>query len=91
MGYIEEHYRNGSLSELAELLKYDVCWLSREIKKYTGKTYKELLQEKRMNQARYLLAHTKLSVNQIIALVGYENNSYFYRKFREKYGETPKD
>ena len=51
----------------------------------------ELLQEKRMNQARYLLAHTKLSVNQIIALVGYENNSYFYRKFREKYGETPKD
>lgn len=91
LGYIEEHYRNGSLSELAELLKYDVYWLSREIKKYTGKTYKELLQEKRMNQARYLLAHTKLSVNQIIALVGYENNSYFYRKFREKYGETPKD
>lgn len=91
LGYIEEHYRNGSLSELAELLKYDVYWLSREIKKYTGKTYKELLQEKRMDQARYLLAHTKLSVNQIIALVGYENNSYFYRKFREKYGETPKD
>lgn len=91
LGYIEEHYRNGSLSELAELLKYDVYWLSREIKKYTGKTYKELLQEKRMNQARYLLAHTKLSVNQIIALVGYENNSYFYRKFREKYGEMPKD
>lgn len=91
LGYIEEHYRNRSLSELAELLKYDVYWLSREIKKYTGKTYKELLQEKRMNQARYLLAHTKLSVNQIIALVGYENNSYFYRKFREKYGEMPKD
>ena len=31
LGYIEEHYRNGSLSELAELLKYDVYWLSREI------------------------------------------------------------
>ena len=38
--YIEEHYKNGSLSELAEIMGYDVYWLSREIKKRTGKTYK---------------------------------------------------
>ena len=31
--YIEEHYKNGSLSELAEIMGYDVYWLSREIKK----------------------------------------------------------
>ena len=30
--YIEEHYKNGSLSELAEIMGYDVYWLSREIK-----------------------------------------------------------
>ena len=52
---MDEHYKNGSLSELAEMLNYDVYWLSREIKKNTGRTYKELLQEKRMNQAKYLL------------------------------------
>ena len=45
--YIEEHYKNGSLSELAEIMGYDVYWLSREIKKRTGKTYKELLQSRR--------------------------------------------
>lgn len=52
--YIEEHYKNGSLSELAEIMGYDVYWLSREIKKRTGKTYKELLQSRRMRQAAFL-------------------------------------
>lgn len=91
LNYIEEHYKNGSLSELAEMMKYDVYWLSREIKKRTGKTYKELLQEKRMNQAVYLLSNSKLSVSDIIESVGYDNSSYFYRIFKEKYGMSPKE
>lgn len=91
LSYIEEHYRNGSLSELASMMNYDVYWLSREIKKHTGKTYKELLQEKRMQQACYLLDHTGLSVTDIIETVGYDNTSYFYRKFRERYGMSPKE
>ena len=37
LNYIEEHYKNGSLSELAEIMGYDVYWLSREIKKTDGK------------------------------------------------------
>lgn len=91
LAYIDEHYKNGSLSELAGMMKYDVYWLSREIKKYTGRTYKDLLQEKRMNQARYLLDHTGLSVTDIIEAVGYDNTSYFYRKFKERYGMSPKE
>jgi len=70
---------------------YDVYWLSREIKKCTGKTYKELLQERRMNQACYLLTNSKLAVSDIIESVGYDNTSYFYRKFRERYGMSPKE
>jgi AraC-like DNA-binding protein/mannose-6-phosphate isomerase-like protein (cupin superfamily) len=91
LSYVEEHYKNGSLSELAEMLGYDVYWLSREIKKRTGKTYKELLQTRRMNQASYLLTSSSLSVSDIIGSVGYDNTSYFYRKFKEKYGMSPKE
>ncbi len=91
LGYVEEHYREGTLSELAELMNYDIYWLSREIKKRTGKTYKELLQAKRMRQAVYLLTASKLSVAEIISSVGYDNTSYFYRKFREQYGVSPKE
>lgn len=91
LSYVEEHYKNGSLSELAEMLGYDVYWLSREIKKRTGKTYKELLQAKRMNQALYLLNSSTLPILDIIESVGYDNTSYFYRKFKEKYGMSPKE
>lgn len=91
LNYIEAHYKTGSLTELAEMMNYDVYWLSREIKKRTGKTYKELLQAKRMNQAVYLLASSMIPVSDIIESVGYDNTSYFYRKFKEKYGMSPKE
>lgn len=91
LNYIEEHYKNGSLTELAEMMRYDVYWLSREIKKRTGKTYKELLQTKRMSQAAYLLTSSAIPVTDIIESVGYDNTSYFYRKFRERYGMSPKE
>lgn len=91
LSYIEEHYKDGTLKELAEMMNYDSYWLSREIKKRTGKNYKELLMAKRMNQAVYLLANSRLSVADIIEAVGYDNTSYFYHKFKEQYKMSPKE
>lgn len=88
--YIEENYRTGSLTEIADTLHYDLYWLSREIKRRTGKTYKELLQEKRLTQAAYFLKHTSLRVEEVGEAVGYSNLSYFHRIFQERYGVTPK-
>lgn len=90
LDYVEEHYRKGGLGELSELLHYDMCWLSREIKKITGKNYTELLQEKRLNQAAYLLEHTSMSVMETAAAVGYDNVSYFHRIFQKRFGMTPR-
>ena len=88
--YIEENYRTGTLTEIADQLHYDLCWFSREIKHRTGKTYKELLQEKRLTQAAYFLKHTSLRVDEVGDAVGYSNLSYFHRIFQKKYGLTPK-
>ena len=44
-----------------------------------------------MNQAVYLLTSSRLSIADIIGSVGYDNTSYFYRKFRERYGVSPKE
>lgn len=90
LGYIEEHYRDGELSELAKQLHYDLYWLSKEIKKLTGSNYTELVQRKRLGQAAYLLTHTSLSVMEIGMAVGYENISYFHRIFQKEYGMTPR-
>lgn len=88
--FIEEHYKDAGLRVLAEELHYDVSWLSRMIKRLTGKTFMYLLQTKRLTQAAYLLENTKLSVLSISSAVGYDNFSYFHRIFKEWFGVTPK-
>lgn len=88
--YIEEHYRDGSLTRLAAQLNCEFTWLSKTIKKLTGSTYTELLQKKRLNQACFLLRSTALSVLDISMAVGYNNFSYFHRIFRQETGMTPR-
>lgn len=88
--YIEEHYRDGSLTELSRLIHYDFSALSRLIKKKTGKTYTDLLQEKRLSQAAWFLTNTGKRVDEIARLTGYENISYFYRLFASRFGMSPR-
>lgn len=88
--YIEEHYVDGSLSDIASQLHYDFAWLSREIKRRTGKTYTELVQEKRLSQAAWMLRNTRHKVSDIGQSVGYENLSYFHRLFAAHFGVSPK-
>ncbi len=90
LSYIEEHYREGELAELAKNLHYDVYWLSKEIKKKSGQNYIELLQTKRLHQAAYLLVHTGMSVMDVGMAVGYDNLSYFHRIFQKYFGMTPR-
>lgn len=88
--YIEENYRDGELKDLAQILNYDVFWLSKEIKKVSGNTFSELLQLKRLNQAAYLLNNTNMKVIDISMAVGYENVSYFHRIFFNHFGMSPR-
>ena len=89
--FIEDNYRDGELSDLARAKRCDLYHLSRLIKSATGKTYTELVQEKRLKQAVYLLVNTNLSITDISLDVGYSNFSYFYRIFKKKYGLSPKE
>ena len=89
--YIETHYKNGSLTDISSELRLPDYHVSRLLKKYTGHTFKELLQQQRLQQAVYLLSQTTLSVNHIMEAIGYNNSSFFYRIFREKYGCSPNE
>lgn len=91
LSYVESDYAHGSLTELADILHYDICTLSREIKRRTGKTYTQLVQEKRLAQAAFLLRNTDRNVDHIANAVGYENIGYFHRIFRDNYGVSPKE
>jgi len=90
MKYIDEHYRDGSLQKLALKLNQPHYALSKQIKRMTSYTFKELLQEKRLEKAKELLESTTIPITDIIDQVGYDNISYFYRIFKSKYNKTPK-
>ncbi|MDD6564113.1 MAG: AraC family transcriptional regulator [Clostridiales bacterium] len=87
--YADENYRDGSLTELASSLHYDFSWLSREIKRKTGKTYTEIVQEKRLSQASFLLTNTDMNISDIANQVGYDNVSYFHRLFKKRFNMSP--
>ena len=88
--YLEENYRDGSLTEIAGQLHYELPSLSRLIRQKTGKNYTALLQEKRLSQAAWLLHNTDKTVDEIANAVGYENISYFHRLFAARFGQSPK-
>ena len=89
--YIEGHYKDGTLADVSAELNQSTYTVSRLLKKHTGFNFKELLQQRKLQQAAYLLAQTPLSTESIMNAIGYDNSSYFYRKFRERYGCSPKE
>jgi AraC-like DNA-binding protein len=89
--YIDLHYKQGTLAEAAQQLSLPPYAVSRLLKKHTGSNFKELLQQRKLQQAAYLLSNTPVSVDIVLESIGYDNSSYFYRKFREKYGCSPKE
>jgi AraC-like DNA-binding protein len=89
--YIKANYKDGTLEAFCETVHQKAYTISRLIKQHTSHTFKELLMEQKLSQAAYLLAKTDLPTESIFHSVGYENSSFFYRKFKEAYGMSPRE
>ena len=89
--YIDHNYVSGTLEELASITGYSTAYLSRLLKSYTGQNFKQLLQARKLQQAAYYLENTTLTTEKIIEKIGYENSAYFYKKFSERNGCSPRE
>lgn len=87
--YIDDNLKVANLEELSRKLGYSVVYTGNLVKKLTGKTFSKLLQSKRCSVASQQLLNTDLPVETIIDSVGYENESFFRKIFKEKYGKNP--
>ena len=87
---IEQNYQNANLNDVARKCNVSAAYVSSTVKNLTGSTFKEHLMEKRLTKAAFFLKTTKIPIGTIIYMIGYENTSYFYRIFTEKYGMSPK-
>lgn len=89
LSYLNQHYHTATLPEVAEQFHYSEKYLSRLIKKATGKTFNEIIITNKLNEAQELLSNSSLSVEEIAVKVGYLNPAPFYKLFKERYGVTP--
>ncbi len=88
-----EHSLGAGLSagNYAEQLGVTATHLSRVCKSTCGRNASTLLNERRISEARRLLAETKEPINAIASDLGYRSAAYFSRAFHDHTGATPTD
>ena len=74
---------------LAKYLGYSIGYTANLVKENFGTPLKKVVQAKRLNYSCKLLKETEFSVGEIINIVGYENESFFRKMFKEKFGLSP--
>ncbi|MBP3963071.1 AraC family transcriptional regulator [Paenibacillus lignilyticus] len=90
LAYIKQNYLNMTLEQTAEHFRYSAEHLGRIIKNVTGKTFSSLVQEQKFIHAALQLKLTDQTIEEIAKEIGYQNLTFFYRKFHAFYGVTPK-
>jgi len=91
MRHVREHFSHRiTLADAAAAAELSPNYLAHLIKKETGKTFVDLVTERRMEKARELLTHTTLRIGEIAAAVGFTDEGYFARRFRQKYRVAPR-
>ncbi len=90
--YMEAHYEKEiSLSDVARVVNMTQVSFCRLIKKRTGRTFIDSLNEIRLGHASRYLIDTSETISEISFKCGFNNLSYFNRVFRKKNGCTPTD
>lgn len=88
--WIEQRYPSHviSLDEFCARNRYSRRSVQRALQSW-GTSWREIVLDKRMEDAERRLRSSSLSVSDIAFRVGYVNTSLFTKLFKEKYGETP--
>ena len=88
--YLSDHYAGEvPIERLAQIACMGTTKLKSSFKKVYGCTITEYIQQRRMSQAEYLLAHTDLQIGQIAQTIGYSTSSRFAELFRRSTGLLP--
>ena len=80
-----------TLKEAASLAKMSVPQFVRLFKSVAGMSFVTYLTHVRLSRAARLLKESPLTIAQVACEVGFSDQSYFDRRFKEAFGQTPSD
>jgi len=90
--YINLHYKEPiSIDEIARRYHYNPVYFGRLFQKYYGCSIKSYIADLRLTFAGELLETTSYSIDEIVLQAGFGNKLQFYKKFKERFGCTPKE
>ena len=88
--FVKNNYKKDiSLSMLSDEVHLSETHICHLMKEKTGYTFKELLLQTRIQEARIMLTGTVLNIADIAAAVGFSSSKYFCEVFKEMCGFTP--
>ncbi len=90
LAYLGQNYtRDISLDSAAEAVGISGGYLSRSFRRELGTTFVAYLTDLRIKRAKNLLQNSDLRVGEVSAAVGYRDEKYFCRVFRQITGSSP--
>lgn len=90
--YIDEHLdKELNRKSLANLFFFSEDYLARVFKQETGENISDYIIERRIRRAERYLRETELPIGTVAIRVGYNNFSYFSKKFKELTGKSPNE
>jgi transcriptional regulator GlxA family with amidase domain len=93
---IIEHIQNNLDQDLSNQKIADLAYVSRDyigqfFKSLTNHNLQDYIENRRLEQAHYLLRSSTDSVQEIARRVGFKDPAYFSRRFRLKYNQKARD
>lgn len=90
--YIDLHFKEGlTLEQLSEEVHMNKFYLSHAFKREYGVSPINYMISRRIDESKYLLAETDLSLSQISQMLGFSSLSYFSQVFRRTQDQSPKE
>jgi AraC-like DNA-binding protein len=82
---------NLNVSDLAAKSRMSTSKISRAFRENFGMSIPEYIIEVRLKKAVEWIENSRLPISEIMRKIGIENESYFYRIFKARYGRTPRE
>ena len=85
----ERYNENITLKELSDEFYLSEKQISRIIYKVYRKNFNEILSDKRIKAAMFLIKNTNKKIYEISEIVGFSSPKSFYREFKKRYKNSP--
>lgn len=90
LAYIDVRLEQVTLEEVAQKFHFHPNYLSSLLREKAGHSFTEIVLLKRIERCKSYLEQTDLTVQTIVERLGYKDKAFFYKRFKQIEGITPR-